>query len=280
MSFLERLKDIIGIDIHHLVNVNVTIINNKDSKDKTLFSEDKKTLKINLAALESREWEELKPALKQSLEEECTTFLETGAEQRVEDIRQKLELKTTKDVLGFYEGKIPSIHYKALEASLYLREAFRSGENIDEMKKDIIHKFGLRGRNICNLCSTGYFEGYLTDLYNEMRKQTGFANWRFVAAFEKIVDEVPFTVFVSQFQGKEQIKSEIDSKLTKFHSYGIGYLAVHGIGADNVRKIQEIIKEITEKRTDIKTEMSIESGNIKVEIMFKKGFEQEPQRLE
>lgn len=267
MAWFEKLEKI--IHIHDLINI--TIVKNEQSKEKLKFLDGNKKIEINTANLNDKELQNVKKKLRKLFDEEKTTFLEKEAKEKIDDIKIKLNLKTTKDVLNFYEDKIPKESLDALEASLYLREAFREGKDITDLKKDIIHRFGLIGKNICNLCSSGYFEGFIKELYLEMSKQPKFSLNSFQHLFNEIVINSPFTVFVNQYRKKSDIKTKINSKLKKFQNYGINYLAVHGIGTENVKMIKETIDELKNERNDIKTEMRLESRSsiIQVKIMFK-----------
>ncbi len=263
MAWLEKLKHI--VEIHHVFNFN--IVNNVSSKEPLKVSDNK--VEINKPALNDKEWEETKLFLRDEIfDKRKATFLEKEAEKRIIDIKEKLNLKTTKDILEFYRDKISPWHLSALEASLYLREAFNQGEAIEKMKWDIIHKFGTEGKNISNLCSSGYFEGYIKELYNEMSSHS-LPIQDFQYRFREIIRDSPFAVFVNHYMKKEDIKMQIDLKMQRFQGYGIDFLAIHGIGSENVKKIQEIIYELQHERGDIKMEMKQEASIIQVKITLK-----------
>lgn len=277
MGILEKLQKILHID--------VTIINikNEPSKDKIKISKKGKeieitpanlkkkdwdSVEINKGAIDDKEWNDVQKVLKKDFDEHDTTFIEEDAKEKVDDIKQKLELKTTKDVLNYYKGKISDWHLRILEASLYLREKFNEGTCIDLMKRDIVNSFGDEGRNICNLCTAGYFDGFIKELYEEMEKEPGFSIEKFRRKFRKMVRDTPFAVFVHQFKEEESLKGEITSKLEMFQAYGISHLAVHGIGKDNVKKILKVVHEMEYERDDINVGIFKESGVIHAKIGF------------
>lgn len=267
MSWFEKLKKVIDINIHHLINI--TFVKNESSKEKLRTLEDGKRIEINTSALDGKELEETKQFLCEQFNKRDATFLEKGAKEEIDDIKEKLNLRTIRDTLDFYRDKISPEYLDALEASLYLREAFKEDKDIERMKRDIIQHFGPIGKNISNLCSSGYFEGYIMELYLEMSRQPNFTLQKFQQRFKEIVRDSPFTVFVNQYRKKEDIKNEINIKLRKFQDYGIGFLAVHGIGTENVKIIRETLSELENERNDIKTEMALESSIIQLKIMFK-----------
>ena len=59
MPFLDKLKEIINININLSKFININIINNPESKEKYSISEDKNDLNINYAVLEEKEQEQL-----------------------------------------------------------------------------------------------------------------------------------------------------------------------------------------------------------------------------
>jgi uncharacterized protein YaaQ len=278
MGFLEKLKEIVHVDVDAFIKVNCPEIHNhfkivKDEKSKDKVKVNKDVIEINHSALEKEEWGGTKKLLGDFLREENAVFLEQKADERVDDIKETSNSRKIKDVLSFYTGKIRADHFKALEASLYLRTLFQRHaptQEIERMKLDIIHEFGTPGKNISNLCSSGYFEGHIRDLYEEMSRQEDFSNDKFREKFEKIVNEAPFTVFVSQRESKSAFKNEINAKLKKFRNYGIGYLSVHGIGPENVKKVQEIIDEITAEREDIEAQNNVENNIVQARLTIKK----------
>lgn len=267
MSWLEKLEKIVHIDLRHFITINY--IKNELSKDKIKISEDGKKIEINAAALDKDELVETKRFFRKQFDKNDVTFLEKSAKAMIDDIKEKLNLKTTKVILNFYEDKIPKEYLAALEASLILREAFKDGKDVSEMKRDIISSFGPIGKNTSNLCSSDYFEGFIRELYFEMSRQPNFTLDKFQKVFKEIIIDSPFTVFVNLHRRRSDIKMEINSKLKKFQNYGIDYLAVHGIGTENVKMIREAISELENERDDIKTEMKLESSIIQVKIMFR-----------
>ena len=264
MSILDKLEKI--VHIHDLINI--VIVKNDQNKDKLKVSRDGK-VEINTSALEDADKPDLYKFLRKLFDEKGATFIERKAKERVEDIKQSLELRTTREIFEFYSDKIKQHNLDALEASLYLREVFKRGESVELLKMDIIHDYGHDGKNICNLCSSGYFEGYIKELYLEMSRQPDFVINHFHGIFKRIIRDSPFTVFVNQRKSKNDIKNEIENKLTKFKNYGINYLAVHGLGVDNVKKILEAIKELEEEREEIATDMKKERTIIEVKIRLK-----------
>ena len=139
------------------------------------------------------------------------------------------------------------------------------------MKKDLIKRFGDEGRIICNLCTSGYFDegGYIKQLYGEMSASSDFEPAKFRGEFKKIVTLSPFAEFVYKDMSEEELAGEINQKLSTYQKYGIKFLAIHGIGKQNVEKIRKIVYELEEQNPDLKPKIAQEENIIQVTIYFK-----------
>lgn len=269
MGWFDKLIDIIKLDLRgaNLFSPKIIIINRPDKEDKFLISEDKNKVSINYPLLDYKEKELLKEGLKEGFEEKEVDLLEEKSGERVRDITQKIKCRRTQTILEFYKDKIPLLHWKALEASLYLRDVFEQGGAVGELKKDIIRKFGDDGRNIANLCSAGYFENYIKRIYEEMSFIPDFTIEKFQDHFKTIVTISPFAIFVSKEMNEEELSGEIWYRLETYKRYGIEFLAIHGIGKNNIQKIRRIIQGIEDKK-NLNININQERNIIFVKIEF------------
>ncbi len=96
-------------------------------------------------------------------------------------------------------------------------------------------RFGARGRQICNLCTAGYFDDFLPDVYNE--DKTAFTD-----IYEALVNGV-YTEFVNQHMTKEILSQKLMAKLERCERYGVPFFRVHGLGKANTKLIEEVISE-------------------------------------
>ncbi len=133
--------------------------------------------------------------------------------------------------------------YKALEASLMVRNAYRNGENIIELKRDIAHRYPKFGNNLCNLVSRGYFDKHFKALYNSMFEDDEFDIVYYQKKVEKIVQSLPYTVFITQYKPYNELSSLVRFKLDKLKIYGTGKLLLHGLGRENVDTTLKILEE-------------------------------------
>lgn len=244
LGFLEKLKDFVKLEF----NINAPIIDNtkviliKDSFKKNSENKqpDKKTntdkiVQINLEKIDNKQREKLKLLLQEYLEN-GNKLLQTDTANLLEKLYNYNKENDDKQILQFFNGIIPPQDLEALEASLYLRSVFRKHEDVQSLKSDIRLSFGIRGNNIANLCTAGYFEEFLIPLYNASKE-------KFKELYELIVGKSVLAVFVHQGTNTKVIQEEIEEKINASKKYGLKFLHIHGIGKNNVKKIKEYLSE-------------------------------------
>ena len=270
MSFLEALGKLcsaISPKIN-IKNLNIKIIKN-DNRKGIEYNVSSNNLDINPPKLEQREKERLKKLFSLALEEDYI-FLKSDSKTTIEDFKTKDISSDTQQVLQFLRPKIPPEDLNIWRAALYLKSYFKPSEKEKTklLKYEIMQRYGDKGKNIANLCTAGYFEDVLKPLYKSLMdncEDEEVAKGRFKKIYERIVNELPFTVFVSQHMKVEEIKSQVLIK----RQYGIKYINIHGIGKDNIRKIKEVIAYLEDcEEYKIKKEIREESNIIFVRIYF------------
>ena len=153
---------------------------------------------------------------------------------------------------------------------MHIRKVFIGGGDVSQLKRSLINKFGEIGRNITNLCTSGYFDGYIKEVYFEMEKLPDFTLDKFQKHFEDIVKFSPFAIFVHAEMSEEQIMESINSKLRIFRNYGVNFLAIHGIGRDNLNKILTVIHYLQERFKDAIIEVHQNGNIVRVIVRFPK----------
>ena len=199
-------------------------------------------LDINLAALSPKQKQDIKKIFPQILANEKTIFKKETLDL-FDSINDYNKNKEGKQILTFFENKIPKYDLEALNASLYLRSVFRKRKDIKKLKQDINTTFGTRGNNISNLCTAGYFDNFLMELYNS-------SPGTFNGLYEDIVSNKALAVFVNEHMTKEKITEDIKNKLDVSKKYGIKFVHIHGIGTSTVKKINEYIENKEKKDFD------------------------------
>ncbi len=258
MGWFEKLKEFVNIDfkIDSLIKI-VFIKNSKINSDNTsiedskvssvnplteepkeyIYNEEENTLVFNGENISDERKEKLKPIIKDYIQEE-NMLLKTNTSEKLKKVElyNKKDNKDDKRILEFFRDIIPSKDLEALEISLFLRDGFRNGYDIKEMKRDIRKKFGDRGNNISNLCTAGYFETFIQKLRNETSKE------EFSELYEQIVSNYILAVFVNEQMSVFQITEEIKKKINASMRYGFKFVDVHGIGTQNINKIMSCIE--------------------------------------
>ncbi len=269
MSVLEKLKGMFNIEINKpLINICFKI--NSDNVTKTkkevIYLEAENKLDILLDNIGHDKKKKLKPLIREYIELEDKKLLEEKTAIRLNEIclynqNPGDDSKTRK----FFKNIIPSVDYEALEAALYIRSEFNKGEDVSELKQDIRETFGERGSNIANLCTAGYFEGFLKPLFNNESIE------RFKELYELIVGKAVIAVFVHSGMKERDITRQIKNKINVSMRYGIPILYIHGIGPDNVAKIKKFIEEKEELSNFFNKTIyeSDDGGIIIVELLLK-----------
>ena len=202
-------------------------------------------ININPAVLKSPERDKFIEDLKNAINEKDITLLCDSTHKRIEDFRQEEKGKDSVDIMNFFRGKVSEKDLAIIRGALYIRKCFSRGENIDALKHDIMLKHGERGKNIVNLCTAGYFEEYMVPFYDVVLKQKGNeeeALKAFSCYFDRIVNELPFTIFVCQDRTSEYVIEEVRRKI----EYGTKFVNIHGIGKHNVKVVHEAIAQLGE----------------------------------
>ena len=139
-----------------------------------------------------------------------------------------------------------------------MRKKFEKGVSISDLKRDIIMRFGDRGRNISNLCSAGYFEEFLIPLYNSDKEN-------FERIYEDLIANSMLAVFVNSGMDADDIPKELERKILISKKYGFKFIHVHGIGKKNISTIKEFINS---KRKDLFNIEKIRYANPKEHILI------------
>jgi len=252
MGLFDKLKAIFSVDFSRLEKVidlkilSPTIIVDNSSK-KIEGDKNSKELRINLIKLTQEEKDALFQAVDSSREEEGYAVLGKESKSLFEDVKTKntdIQQKLKK-----LEELAPPDDMPIWRAALYLKSCFEEGKKVDNLKGDIIDRFGDRGRKIANLCSAGYLDKML-EIYNALVEELGteqLAKEKFKIIYSTYVDAFRFTIFVCHWDKPDELIGKIESKIDENAEYGIKFINLHGIGADNTKKIKRIIEALEVK---------------------------------
>lgn len=161
-----------------------------------------------------------------------------------DDYKERISSSSNQDIITFFSGKIPDSDMPILKASLYLKSVLESGGETRLIKERIVYRFGVRGRNISNLCSAGYFDSLLRPLYDQMSSTSRYSHKKFLNLYEEMIVYCPFALFIHSHMSPEEVKSELTRKIVAMKEYGIQTLNIHGIGQYNVTIMQRVVDEV------------------------------------
>lgn len=243
MRILEKFKALFYIPFNKsLIDIKINTGNIFVSNKEYKYNEEESKLEIFLNNMSSKRKEELIKLILESIEVDDKRLFKEGTIRSLNSIREYNESHgKDRQIKNFFKNIIPLSDYEALEASLYLRREFNKREdeaNIKKLKKDIFNKFGERGKNISNLCTAGYFEGFFVPLYNDNKTKPE----KFKEIYEEVVGKGILTVFVYEDMDEKEIANQIKNKIEISKKYGMPFINIHGIGKTNIEKIKNFIE--------------------------------------
>ncbi len=265
MNLLSRLKSIFNIKIDLSKFKEIHIFSDNTGPKYEYHNHKKITINVSEKVLGKKESSQLKQLLKSA--EAGTLLLEENSKKLLDDFSAVDQEKENRELLKYLKDKIPVGDLQVLRAALYIKNVFERGEKVGELKLQIMQRYGSRGKNISNLCTAGYFTSLIKPLYEEMSKYPDFALGKFQEAYDVIVTEQPFAVFVSQQMSERELRTEVERKMVINKKYGIRYLNIHGIGEDNVSKILRLLRSMEDKFIQ-PADIDSEKGFITVKIWF------------
>jgi hypothetical protein len=247
MKWFERLQKITGVDLpklQHLIYFNVSV-----NIDKSVhYDESKKSLTVNPKKLREKEYRALQRVLPEVLGM-FGAIIEEKSVPVVDSVRESLpSMESEADKLMRI---IPPEDVPLLMSCLYLRKRFQSGVAVEGIKQQIMNVYGARGGKFANLVSAGYLESFFVPLYDQLSAaspndpDTAKSNFR--KSYNTIVNEQPWTEFISTRTTVEKATSHIIGKLMGNAESGVRFINIHGLGAQNVRKILRMLPEIEKK---------------------------------
>ncbi|MBI2102437.1 hypothetical protein HYT55_01240 [Candidatus Woesearchaeota archaeon] len=230
---------------------------------------DENRLTLDLSKASEEEKKKIKENILDPLiQRQEEVFLIDDSSQKTQKIKQNLPDDNDESLLKFYKDKLKPEWYKALEASIILRNAFKKGHDVTELKRDISRRYPLFGNNLCNLTTEGYFDTHFKQLYNDMIEED-FDILVYQKKVERIITSLPYTVFVTRFKTYDQLSSEVVFKLERLKRYGTGRLLLHGIGRENVSTTLVLLDEYeAEKTITIQKDINLKETIITATLIF------------
>jgi len=247
VTILENLKKVFeGKFGDVLSHNNITFFNFSRNSSETVEVKDGNKLVIDISKATEEEKKLVKNILDSRVQRENEAFLMDHSSEKTLKIKENLPIGESEELLKFYKDKLKPDMYKALEASIIIKNTFDGGGDILEMKHDVSRKYPTFGNNLCNLVTRGYFDNHFKELYQSMLEDEDFDISVYQRKVEKIVKSLPYTVFVTRFRSYDELSGEVAFKLDKLKKYGTGKLLLHGLGKENVNTTISILDEYKE----------------------------------
>jgi hypothetical protein len=269
MGFLEKLSAIVSIknDLSKLKDLTIKLIGDKNTVG--LINVTKNEIHLNVNSDEIKDPEKRKQVLALIRDEVHIEERPVLEAQASEVVRQISSVTDDSELLDYFKGKIPSTDLAILRAALLVRGLHRQGKPVDGYLSDIRYRYGQHGANIANLCSAGYFESYIQPMYEELSTRPNFDHEMFAGNYKLIVDSAPFAVFVNRSDSVEDLLTQVVQKLEFNKMYGLKRLNIHGIGHDNVEKIEKLLRsEPLQKHFTSDPERLVEGNVINATIFY------------
>lgn len=207
-------------------------------------TDNSKNLVINAAILKGQKKKQLKKLIKAHVDKGFP-LLEPQSKELLAKFKTNESTSENQELINTLSKIMPAEDLKAFRCSLYVRDMFSQHESIDNLKQDIIRRWGIRGSNICNLCTSYYFEKLIIPMYDSYNKKYGADGIdKFKKVYEIIVSETPFILFLLKRMDKEEITRRIIEKIKTSKKYGAKQLYIHALGKKIIEEVGEVLDEI------------------------------------
>lgn len=275
MGWFDSLKNLIDIEISDisLVDIDIVKVSGEGRQPPLRVSDDKEELTVDVEAIDEEKRGEAMGYVTDVYNEEGEILKDTtNSKKRAIESANRVEIEET---LEFFKPKISNRYVKILEASLYLRQTLEGDQyiprgKVETMKRDIAEKYGPESYYVINLCSAGYFdEGrYFRELYRQMVDSDEWKEGDYQDVFEEIIENEPFTVFVSTDESPNQVKHKVRKKLAKYQRYSVDieFVDVRGIGQRNHEIARGAVERLEEELGEFDYDESVRDNEIVIRI--------------
>lgn len=263
MGLFDKLKAI-GISLpklKSLLHLNISV-----SIDNSVHI-DGETVNINPARLGGKQKRALKELIRKNALDDAGAIITADVLGEVEEVKKLLP--AMEPMVDYFRALIPAEDIPLLRACLVLRARHTKGLCIEKEKSEIIQSYGPRGGHLANLCSAGYLESWFQPFHEQLLKDNGgntaLAKEKFIEHYRNILNDMPWTVFVSRCQ-KAKLAELIIEKMGRNQGNGIYHIHVHGIGLDNVKRIVAAIPDIQSKIGAVPVQMDRDVSGTRISV--------------
>lgn len=196
------------------------------------------------------EYESFKRELIELFQNGEIQFIEKQADQDIKGYNDSAKTFNPNNIIDALKGIVPPEDLLWMQTGLYVRFLNQNGKNDDARRiKENASRNSQRARNIINLTSAGFLEGYIVPICKEDNK---FSKKQ----YEEIVEEMPSFIFVnsnmSVSETLELIYKKIENK-EKYH-WEIDHISVNGLNTC-IEILKKVKKELSKNRPDLKLDL-------------------------
>ncbi|MBI2629786.1 hypothetical protein HYW76_01665 [Candidatus Pacearchaeota archaeon] len=181
-------------------------------------------------------------------------IIDTDFFNRIQDFKKELpNSKNINPFLKFLDYDLKAI----LNLSIYSKKLFdnKESERAQKVREDIGKHYGKEGRKLCNLYLSGYIDGMTEFLIQEYGQNTEKIRVEINEKIRSFVKESDYIFFIHSASDEEDILSEVRRCIHENKQY----IAIHGAGSINIKKVRDIIKKLEKELSDSNYDINEES---------------------
>lgn len=121
--------------------------------------------------------------------------------------------------------------------------SYTNTEKAKEIVEQLEKHFPNEGKKVLNLMNSLYFEEMVIPMISALKQRFGDEDYkeRFRAFYSDLLKFFPIAVFAGNNSNTESLKRDITLRLGMKN---IPFVRIHGIGASNIEKIEQAIREL------------------------------------
>lgn len=266
MGWFEQLKSLFETKLRLTINANRTVNNNLIivQQKKESVSHGSGIVPLEIEGLAPEQKRLLQKVLREAVEEGGVPLLEISAEKTIEEVKQLDQSDEQRRIIDKLREIIPPGDVPILRVALFLRKKFQDGDPaVQELKQQLMQRYGDRGRRIANLASADYFQEAIIPLLDAMGYgKPEFKRAAFQKSYEIFIQESGFALFVHSGMSETTIRKTIFAKIKSNLKYGIKHLHIHGIGKSNLQNIRRAVAAIIEEYESIEKSTEELTGQV------------------
>lgn len=200
---------------------------------------------FNLANSTKEEKEEVLKLLGKQFEDDNILFISDEQKRLADSVVASEKTGDNGELVAFFEDKLTPKDWQIFRTGLYITFLMSQGMPTSQVRQSVIAAYGKRERNLLNLASSGHFATHIKPMYQDMSRAPGFTNTTFYKELDRILEEMPFAIFVNHGTTSYEIAEMVKERVEATNSYSVEErkIYIHGWG-DNVKTVEDAIEEL------------------------------------